>query len=359
LKRGLFLCEIEALTFLETFTYLLSLMRNCLCSLLFILSLNVCGQHIDFYGADFREPDSIASLYMGHSLRDREVLTHKLTDSLATDLQKFRSIFRWIAENITYDVDLYYKNIENTQRYRRDANKLKAWQAKFSKQTQRNVLAKKLAVCDGYASLLEEMCSIANIPCKKIIGYARTALVREPLQRNHAWNAVRIANKWYLSDPTWATGGVSNDDHRFRKSFEKGYFLADPDFMKLKHFPQDSAWFLLKDKPDYSVFSQYPLVYSQGFSKSKLNMFFPATGFIKAKKNEPVIFRFTSNLASVERIGLIVSNHKKAETIAAPSVERDREGMYQASYTFQEKGLYKVDLLVNHHYVLAYEITVK
>lgn len=333
-------------------------MRSPLFLFLVLLSSSALAQHIDFSDADFTKPDSIASLYIGHSLEDREVLTQKLTAGLTTDLDKFRSIFKWIAENITYDVELFHKNIENTQKFKSNRKKLARWRTQFARQTLRNTILEKLAVCDGYASVLEEMCGIANIPCRKITGYARTTLANKSKGNNHAWNMVQINNKWYLSDPTWATGGVGDDD-RFRRRFDESYFLADPHLMKLKHFPQDSTWFLLKDKPDFAEFNSYPLVYSEGFSRAKINQFFPTTGFITVKAGKPVTFRISSNLPSLKRLGITIDDGKKEEEILAPSVLRDAEGLYAVNHTFTKKGRYQVELFVNYRYVLAYEVTVR
>jgi transglutaminase/protease-like cytokinesis protein 3 len=289
-------------------------MRITLSLLLIVFSFSSFAQHVDFHNENFDKADSIASLYKGHSLQNRESLTKKLTAGLTTDLEKYRSIFKWITENIAYDVELYFRDVENTKKFAREKEKLKQWRREFAKQTKQNTLLKKLAVCDGYASLLEEMCSIANIPCTKISGHGRIALVRESQRNNHAWNAVQLNNKWYLTDPTWASGEVDPDVRRFHRRFLEPYFIADPYFMKLKHFPKDSSWFLIKDKPDYNEFNSYPVMYSEGFSDNKINQFFPVSGFITASEREEVAFQISSNRKSIKNLGITIYGGKESTT---------------------------------------------
>jgi transglutaminase/protease-like cytokinesis protein 3 len=336
-------------------------MRITLSLLLIVFSFWSFAQHVDFHNENFDKADSIASLYKGHSLQNRESLTKKLTAGLTTDLEKYRSIFKWIAENIAYDAELYDRNIENTKKFAREKEKLKQWRRQFAKQTEQNTILKKLAVCDGYASLLEEMCSIANIPCKKISGQGRIALLREPQGNNHAWNAVQLNNKWYLTDPTWASGTVDPYVHRFHRSFTESYFLADPYFMKLKHFPKDSSWFLLREKPDYKEFNSYPVVYSEGFSENKINQFFPVSGFITTSVREEVVFQISSNLKSVKSLGITIYHDKESQEVRLESdaILRNGEGLYSVRHTFGKKGHYRVDVFANNHYVLGYDVTVK
>ncbi|SFR72920.1 transglutaminase domain-containing protein [Anaeromicropila populeti] len=52
-------------------------------------------------------------------------------------------------------------------------------------------LLKKTTVCQGYALLMYKMLTEAGVPCRYVTG------------NNHAWNLVKLGNKWYHIDATW------------------------------------------------------------------------------------------------------------------------------------------------------------
>ncbi len=57
------------------------------------------------------------------------------------------------------------------------------------------VLIRKKAVCDGYAEAFFLMMTCMDIDCDIVVGYADESL--------HAWNQVRLNDKWYNVDLTW------------------------------------------------------------------------------------------------------------------------------------------------------------
>jgi len=65
----------------------------------------------------------------------------------------------------------------------------------FTNRSAYNALFNKKAVCEGCAALFYRLLSSANIPCRIITG--------QGLQERHAWNIVRVGNKWYNTDVTW------------------------------------------------------------------------------------------------------------------------------------------------------------
>ncbi len=74
---------------------------------------------------------------------------------------------------------------------------------------------KNMAVCEGYALAFEHLMHQAGIPCSYVSGDAR----HETDDRGHAWNVVKIDNRWYEVDTTW-------DDHNI------AYFQDKPEAIK-------------------------------------------------------------------------------------------------------------------------------
>ena len=70
------------------------------------------------------------------------------------------------------------------------------------------VLKNRFAVCSGYANLYQALGEKMGLKSAVVIGYAKGLgyLVGNASDANHAWNAVRINNSWYLIDATWGAG---------------------------------------------------------------------------------------------------------------------------------------------------------
>lgn len=82
-------------------------------------------------------------------------------------------------------------------------------------------------VCDGYAYVYQWLLDYLDIDC--IVIYGDSTLNEK--KEGHAWNKVRIEDKWYNVDVCWADTGCGKQ--YFLKSdeyFEKNYHLQDDDF---------------------------------------------------------------------------------------------------------------------------------
>lgn len=56
-------------------------------------------------------------------------------------------------------------------------------------------LIEKTSACQGYAVLIYKMLTELDVPCRVITGNAKNGL--------HAWNIVKLNDKWYNLDATW------------------------------------------------------------------------------------------------------------------------------------------------------------
>lgn len=161
---------------------------------------------------------------------DVEALTAYLIQPATNDLQKVRSFYVWIAENIAYDIHTFLHYNPN----------------RYEKVLPNEVLKRRKAVCQGYAELFLAMCQISDIPCYLIPGYSKgiNAGDLDFTSADHAWNAVKIDGKWHLLDVTWGSGGLT-DQLKFVKQFNEEYFLATPSIFIQDHMPLDPMWQLL------------------------------------------------------------------------------------------------------------------
>lgn len=80
-----------------------------------------------------------------------------------------------------------------------------------------------MAVCEGYALAFEHLMHQAGIPCSYVSGDARHEGLNETDDRGHAWNVVKIDNRWYEVDTTWDDHDISDFQDKpeaIKKAFE-------------------------------------------------------------------------------------------------------------------------------------------
>ncbi len=121
-----------------------------------------------------------------------------LSTGCSTDLQKLNQIYNFVINNFTYD---YNKANTVQSGYVPNLN------AVYSQRT---------GICFDYAAIMAAMLRSQNIPCKLVVGWAKSS----PQSVYHAWINVYIrnvgwingaiyfdGNSWKLMDPTFASTG--------------------------------------------------------------------------------------------------------------------------------------------------------
>ena len=100
------------------------------------------------------------------------------------------------------------------------------------------------------------MCQRANIPCYVVPGYSKGINRNNADFRrgDHAWNAVKIDDRWHLLDVTWGSGGL-NDQFKFVRKFNEAYFLTAPAAFVQDHLPLDPMWQLMDCPVDLAAFA--------------------------------------------------------------------------------------------------------
>ena len=175
-------------------------------------------------GYDFTLIDQYALATPESATKSLNHLARHLTSGARNDLEKTRAIYRWITDNVKYDMVAY------------NSGKLRSTNLNAD-----DVLRTRLTICDGYSRLFEELSYLSGLAVVRVEGYVESLgrYGSNPLRYggwpNHAWNAVRFEGKWYLIDATWGVGGGFED-----------YFLPLPSRLIRTHFPADPKWQLLK-----------------------------------------------------------------------------------------------------------------
>lgn len=156
------------------------------------------------------------------STHSTEDIANYINTNFKTDPDKIRAVFYWTASNITYDIT----NI-NVVDYTESP------QDKISK-----TLKSKKGLCIHYAEVFNDLSNKIGIQSYIIEGYTKQNGKVATL--SHAWCAAKIDSKWYLFDPTWGAGYVSNG--KFFKKLNNSYFKVEPYKMISSHIPFDYLW---------------------------------------------------------------------------------------------------------------------
>lgn len=249
-------------------------------------------------------------------------LAEYLTKPAHDDQEKARAIYRWIAENIAYDMRSFRA-------------------AKSGNSTERNpsaasILQSRGALCSGYARLFESLAAAAGLKvavidgCAKGLGYTVGSQVTESC--GHQWNAVSIDGKWRLIDCAWGAGYVDGQD-RSVSEFDDHFFLTPPEEFIYDHFPTDSKWQLL-DKPiSRDEFESLPFVRS-AFFRTGMKLASHTQSIIKADDSVAVTF---SAPADVRIIATLVQGGHASRTRA---IAQREDGVYKVYAALPKPGKY-------------------
>ena len=271
---------------------------------------------------DYRIADSIALNFPKKKYKSFTEVAGPLCEPLKTEHEKFRAIFRWITDNIEYN-----KNASNVA----DADK---------------IVRKNKAVCEGFSTLLKDMCNSVNIECEVIVGYTKTEVrdINKKLKKtDHAWNAVKLYGTWYLVDVTWATSKYNIVSKRFEKKFDEHYYITDPKKFILDHFPRDKKWQLLDRQVKPREFTSWPLYYADYFHFNFESISL-SKGKFRQKVNKPVTVTFVTE-APITEACLLLNTDRYVTPLSIRKTGKPNE--YQFDYTLGKKEDYDMTLYFN------------
>lgn len=326
-----------------------------------VLVCQVNAQQSDFKHIDFRKADSTALVFKNEKLDNLPILSYNLTNHLNSDVERFRAIYLWICTNIKNDYSLYLKNERRRKRFKNDPHKLNEWNNQLKKDVYKKLLKSNKTICTGYAFLLKKLSELANLDCEIVNGYGRTSSteIDKLISPNHSWNAIKLNNKWYLCDPTWASGSQNAETLEFVFQYNDGFFLAEPELFSINHFPIESNWVLHdNNEQSFSEFLKAPVIYGNAYKNLKQHNA-PKLLYNIVKKHENIIFEYElQNSIKVDTVTFLIDNGYNTKTIKPTYTQVDKNSLV-LGYKFNTTGMYDVHVLIGDDLISTYTFQVK
>ncbi len=312
----------------------------------FDINVNYSYERIDQYAVN-APPSAEASV---------DSLASYLAAPARNEREKARSIFRWVAENIDYDELGYFKGTAGTAETK----------GSLSGTSSKDILRTRKSVCDGYSDLFLSLASSAGLDAVKIAGYGKGYgyLPGENLSGplNHAWNAVKINGSWYLIDCTWGAGYI-DENKKYVRKFDDHYFMTPPSEFIYDHFPEDTAWQLLKHPLSKSEFEKLVFLKSE-FYKYGLKLGDHSEGTIRADKRINVSVYAPNDVLLISDLRYLDGSLPSDGTRNYTFCERDGD-RYDIFMQFPRAGSYILRVCAKHrnepgeyHEVIEYGIDV-
>ncbi|WP_299338848.1 transglutaminase domain-containing protein [uncultured Psychroserpens sp.] len=328
----------------------------------FIFAFQSNAQISDFEYINFRKADSIALACKDEGLDNLSQLSQKLTSGLTTDAERFRAIYKWVCTNIANDYSLYLKNNRKRYKFNNDSEKLEAWNELIKKKIFYKLRKDKRTICTGYAYLIKELSNLANLNCEIVHGYGKTSTTN--LERldapNHSWNAIELDGKWYLCDPTWASGIPNSETNEFKFYYNDGYFLTNPQLFAINHFPVNNKWMLLEEAlaPSFETFLAAPIIYGKAYKNLTIHSE-PKEMHNTIEKHDILTFKYQLQKAvAKEDISLLIDNGFSNRKIKPTSTHIENTSL-TLEHQFDNNGFYDVHLYIGDDLISTYTVKVK
>ena len=327
----------------------------------FIFVCPIFAQQSDFSHIDFTQADRNALSCKNEKLNNLPQLINKLTDGLPTEAERFRAIYLWVCTNISNDYSLYLKNERKRRKYKNDSLKLSHWNSQLNKVIFHKLLKNKKTICTGYAYLVKKLADLANLNSEIINGYGRTSTtnIDELNSPNHSWVAIELNGKWYLCDPTWASGIQNASTLQFTFQYNDGYFLSNPELFAVNHFPVEKRWFLLEgNTPTYNAFLEAPVIYGKAY-ENLMAITSPKKMHQTITKHDKVSFTFLLQKPIAQKeISLLIDNgHKTRKT--KPTSTSIKGHTLTLEHKFNSNGFYDVHVYFGEDLISTYTVKVE
>lgn len=265
-----------------------------------------------------------------------------LTQNFSDKTLKSRAIFVWIANNIALDP--------------------KAVRTNDTKNIQpENVILNRKTTSLGFATLVQEMCSLSDIRCLTVDGYSRfniDQIGEMPDELNHTWNVIQLntsPSNWYYVDAAKASGSLDKKFMVFTPLFSDCYFFSEKNIFNFDHFPDNNAWMLGVGSKTAKTFYDLPIIGTASYIY-KTQAFLPEQGFIKCNTTKANSFTISlRNSAEISDVTIIIGD---GATQSKPERMNftNENGEIQFNYIFKKEGEYPFKILANGIMLLTYKI---
>lgn len=201
-----------------------------------------------------------------------------------TEQDKVLLVYKWIANNISFDCERFMNNLKNKD----DVNYL----------AQEEIFSLGKGINHDYSSLFETILSEIDSTIKIYIieGYIKDFLYKygkEYDEPNHEWIAVKINFRWHLLDPMFGAGyyTYSNKILKFISDYNPFYFFPNPNIFIKTHFPKEEKWQLIPKKIKINDFYKIPII-KNNFYKLGLKSIVPEEGILNINKEGKITINF-------------------------------------------------------------------
>jgi hypothetical protein len=275
---------------------------------------------------DYSDIDSHALSAPTSAEHSIESLAAYLTEPARNDREKARAIYRWIANNISYDVHSLDR----------------ARTAKDRVSSAKDTLETRGGVCAGYSQLFQQLAQAAGLKAVEIEGASKgVGYAVDPKRSDasgHAWNAVSIDGKWRLIDCAWGAGYV-NPRGQYVREFDEHFFLTPPEEFIYDHFPTDPRWQCLSRPLSKDEFDDLPCV-GPAFFRNSLRIVGQDQATIKA--DDSVIL----TLAAPDDVLVMAKLAGDGQGDKPLAIAQREDGQYKIYASLPRIGKYNLQVFV-------------
>jgi transglutaminase/protease-like cytokinesis protein 3 len=246
-----------------------------------------------------------------------EKLANQIASDFKNDETKAKATFLWISKNISYDLDQFYNPKQQTIsfRYSNEEERLQKLQ-EIKNDIVKNAFLTRSGVCEEYAQSFKKICDLLGLESEVIKGYVRNSaneIGKIPTSPNHAWNALKINNKWLILDATWAAGFEQNG--KWVRKFDSYFYDMPMNKIFQTHFPDEKIWQLRIGRMSIDTFYNQP-IYNNTFLNSKTTLVSPKRGIITS--NVDIIIKLSTRVAKAQIHYMFQgSRYSKSPTISS------------------------------------------
>lgn len=184
-----------------------------------------CGNENNYFTDEFLNEEQVINAIN----QIEEVKNNLISRKTGNSYNDIKLVHDYLVDNIQYDTTISRDNIYDVY----------------------GALINHVAVCEGYARSFKYILDEMGIPCVLVIGTGTNS--RGETER-HAWNYVKIQEKWYAVDCTWDDPVIVGGGELSQSSKYK-YFLKGSSEFNQDHIP--SGYFTPEGKefsyPDLST----------------------------------------------------------------------------------------------------------
>jgi len=259
------------------------------------------------FSQDFTLVDATVKSYPMYTSPER--LATKIIQDFNDDASKVRAAFKWLTNNIQYNLEEYhhpkivhqieystYQYSSEKERLRKASAMKERIQKRANDKIVRDAFLTRKGVCEEYVQSFKKLADLLGIESEIIRGNVRNSINqigKVPLGTNHAWNALKINGRWAIIDVTWASGYSLNN--KWIQSFNDYYFDMDSRKIGFTHYPSEERWQKILNSGAIVDFYNQP-IFIETLLEKNIELLTPKKGVVTVKKKQKLTFKFKNLL---------------------------------------------------------------